>query len=296
MLGVVSARTGAALAQDLEPRRWTHLPVGTNILGVGYEYATGDIRFDPALRIRDAKVVLHTAAVAYNHYFDLGGRTARVDLQIPFQHGEWRGLLDGERESVSRTGLADPRIRFSINIVGAPALPGTEYAAYIREHPDRTTVGAGLAIRLPLGEYNDDKLINLGENRFSIRPQLGVLHTQGPWSFELTGSTFFYTNNDDFFGGNKLQQEPLFGAQAHVVRSFDAGFWVSGGLAYGWGGATEVNNSNNDDAKSTLLYGLSFGLPISHTQSLRLEYIRTDTLTDTGTDGHRLLLAWSVRF
>ena len=29
------------------------------------------------------------------------------------------------------------------------------------------------------GEYLDDKLINLGANRFAIRPQSGVVHTRG---------------------------------------------------------------------------------------------------------------------
>ena len=30
-------------AQDLEPRRWSHLPSGLNIVGVGYVYTQADI-------------------------------------------------------------------------------------------------------------------------------------------------------------------------------------------------------------------------------------------------------------
>ena len=38
--------TGAGLptlvnAQDLEPRRWSHLPIGMNIVGAGYAYPIG---------------------------------------------------------------------------------------------------------------------------------------------------------------------------------------------------------------------------------------------------------------
>jgi len=296
LLVVVSAGARTALAQDLEPRRWTQLPVGSNILGVGYEVRTGDIHFDPALRISDATFTLHTAALAYNRYFDLWGRTARFDLQLPVQTGDWRGLVNGESASVSRTGLADPRLRLSVNLVGAPAVSAEEYAEYVRSHIERTTVGVALAVRLPLGDYDDDKLINLGRNRFTIRPQLGVLHTRGPWSFELTGSTFFYTENDDFFGGNSLEQDPLFGVQAHVVRSLGGGFWLSGGAAYAWGGETRVNGIESDDGWSNLLYGLSFGFPVSDDQSLRVGYFRSDTLADTGVDSHSLFLSWTLRF
>jgi hypothetical protein len=31
------------LAQDIEPRRWSHLPLGSNFGGVAYAYTEGDI-------------------------------------------------------------------------------------------------------------------------------------------------------------------------------------------------------------------------------------------------------------
>jgi len=37
-----------AAGQALEPRRWSHLPVGANFVGVGYVYSEADILFDPA--------------------------------------------------------------------------------------------------------------------------------------------------------------------------------------------------------------------------------------------------------
>ena len=33
------------LTQELQPRRWSHLPTGTHFAGVGYAYTTGDINF-----------------------------------------------------------------------------------------------------------------------------------------------------------------------------------------------------------------------------------------------------------
>lgn len=285
-----------ALAQDNEPRRWTQLPVGTNIAGVSYLYTSGDIHVDPVLRIEDAHVHVHTIVAGYSHYFGLGDMTARVDVQIPVQFGRWNGLLDGVPTSVSRDGLADPRLRLSLNFVGSPALEGEAFKDYIRSHEERTVVGAALALRVPLGEYFDDKLINLGENRFSVEPQVGVVHTSGPWSGELTGSIFLYTPNDDFFGGSTLRQDPLYTIQGHVVRTFDGGFWISGDVAYGRGGETAIDGVSRDDVRSNLLYGVTFGFTVPPVHSFRLGYLRRETLNNVGLDAHNLLLSWSMRF
>lgn len=288
--------SAAAGAQDFEPRRWTHLPVGTNVLGVGYAFTSGDIDFDPTLRLEDAKVDLHTAAVGYARYLPVFGTTARIDVQLPFQCGEWDGLLEGERRSTSRAGMADPLLRFSINLAGAPALHPEEFMEFRKEHPVRTALGAALEVRLPLGEYKESKFINLGANRFTIAPQVGVLHTRGRWSVELTASTFFYTNNDDFFDGNRLQQDPLMAAQVHVVKTFEWGPWVSAGVAYGWFGESSLNGERLGDDKSKLLYGAAVGVPIGKKQSVRVGYIRGDSLTNVGSDTHTVFVGWAWRF
>jgi hypothetical protein len=284
------------LAQDLEPRRWTHLPIGTNVLGVNYAFTSGDLGFDPVLEIQDARVEMHTAAVSYTRYFALADRTARIDLVVPVQSGNWDGLVSGVPRSVNRDGLADPVVRLSANLCGAPALTGKEFADFRREHGVNTTLGAALELRLPLGEYQEDKLINLGQNRFTITPQLGVLHTSGEWSFELTGSMFLFTDNDEFFNGNVLEQDPLYAVQTHVVKTFGQDWWLSAGAAYSWAGESTVDGVPKDDEKSNLLSGASVGFRVGASQSVRLAYMRTDTLNDLGSDTDTVALGWSFRF
>lgn len=284
------------LAQELEPRRWTHLPVGTNAAGAGYVHSDGELKFDPALQIQDAAFEMDTVVGSYNRYFGLLDRTARLDVQLPYHEGRWEGLLSGVPTTVRRDGFGDPRIRLSVLLAGGPALERKEFAEFRREQEDHTIVGAALAVRAPLGEYMDDKLINLGENRFSFQPQVGVVHYQGPWSFELTASTFFATANDDFFGGNRLDQDPLYALQTHVVRSFDAGWWISGGVAYGWAGEQDVNGVGLDDDRSNLLYGASVGFSLQATYSFRLGYMRQETFTNVGADAHHVLLTWAIVF
>ena len=154
-----------ALAQDMQPRRWTHLPVNTNVADVTYAYSAGDLHFDPALRIEDARIDMHTILLSYNHYFSLGDLTARADVQLPIQSGQWKGLLDGVPRSVGRSGLGDPRIRFSMNFIGSPALEGEEFQEFIRSRENRTTAGVALAAQSPAASNGGrDRAEGVGES------------------------------------------------------------------------------------------------------------------------------------
>ena len=99
-----------------------------------------------------------------------------------------------------------PHARLSFNFAGAPALNGKEFLAWRAAHPVGTSAGIALDVQLPLGRYDEDKLINLGQNRYVFRPQLGVLHTRGPWSFELTGSAYYFGKNDESSGARSASK------------------------------------------------------------------------------------------
>ena len=174
------------LAQELEPRRWSHLPTGKNFVGGGYVYTKADIFFDPVLRIEDAEMEVHTWAFKYIRTFELLKKSARIDFTQAYQEGRWSGLLNGAPASITRSGLSDSVLRFAINLYGAPPLEGKEFAAYRAKVDVETIFGAALVVHLPTGDYMSDKLINLGTNRFTFRPQFGVVHNRGKCSLELT--------------------------------------------------------------------------------------------------------------
>ena len=96
-------------------------------------------------------------------------------------------------------------------------LSGSEFLAYRDARAINTVVGAALTVILPLGKYDDDKLLNLGNNRFAVTPQLGVVHTRGHWSYELTGSVSFFTDNSDFLIDQTREQDPIYDEPTHVI-------------------------------------------------------------------------------
>jgi len=291
-----AALLNAAAAQELEPRRWSHVPVDKNFIGVGYINTSGDIFFDPVLRIEDATASINTVAATYLRSFDWSGKTARLDIRVPYQKAVWKGLLDGSAAKAVREGMDDPRIRLSVNFIGAPALKGKEYQAYRASHKTNTVVGAALAVTLPLGQYKEDKLLNLGQNRFIIRPQIGAVHTHGPWSFELTGSAFFYTDNDEFYNGNKLEQKPLLAVQAHIIRSFRRGIWASLSAGAVRAGETTINGEDKDDDKEDFLYAISTGVPLSRTTSIKIAYVRGRTGNNVGSDSDNIGIGFIKAF
>lgn len=282
----------SASAQDLEPRRWTPLPSGLNVVGIGYSHTSGDLFFDPVLKIENAKVEADTFIVSYIKSITLAGKLARFDAIIPWQSTRWDGLLNGQPASAERKGLADPVFRLSLNLFGASASGANE----LTSESVNTVVGAAVSVSVPLGEYYEDKLLNLGQNRFIIKPQVGAVHTRGLWSYELTGSIYFFTDNNDFFNNSTREQAPVYAIQAHLIRIIWSGMWVSLSAGYTKGGCNTINGVSKNDEGSDVLYGIAIGSRITETQSIKIGYVCSRTREDTGADTDTLAISWSVMF
>jgi len=281
-------------ALEPEPSKWNHLPNNSNITGFGYAYTEADILLDPALLLEDVKLEMDTWVGKYIRTFELFNKSARVDLTQAYQEGEWTGLLNGIPASASRSGLADTFVRFAINLYGAPPLAGKQYVAYRSTVDVETIVGVALSVRLPTGDYMDDKLINLGKNRFAFRPQIGVIHTRGKWTTEVTGEIAFYTDNDEFFNGNTLEQKHLYIVHGHLIYTFRPGFWAGVSAAYDYGGETRINGVDKDDRRQNTAWAVNLAYPINKTSGIKLTYITTSTQESTGLDSDTIAASLSL--
>lgn len=287
-------QTLPCLAQELEPRLWSHLPIGINFAGGAYVYTEADISFDPVLYIENVEMELDTWAVKYIRSFELFEKTARIEVTQGFQEGRWTGLVNGVSSSIRRSGLSDAFLRFAINLYGSPPLKGKEYAAYRAKLEVETIAGIALAVQLPTGDYMDDKLINIGTNRFTFRPQFGVVHTRGNWSMEVTGAAWIFTENDEFFNGNTLEQDPLYTVQTHLVHTFRPGIWAGASVGYGYGGESTVNGVKKNDRKGDLAWALSLSYPILQKLAVKVAYIGTRTQEKTGFDSDSIAVGFST--
>lgn len=292
LLTIILLHVATALsAQELEPRRWSHLPIGINFAAAAYAFTEGNIFLDPALLVEDAQAEIHTLGLGYIRTFGLFGKSARVDLKLPVSDGYWEGLIDGDLASTDRRGFGDPKIRFAINLYGSRA----QRPADFKPNESSTVVGAAVEITVPVGEYSAERLINLGSNRWAFRPQFGVVHTSGKWSYEATVSAWLFGDNDDYQApGRKLEQDPLYALQLHLVHSFRPGLWASLSGAYGTGAASTVEGVSSRNEQGNFLWAATFGFPIDRRQGIKIAYQRGRTTQTTGVDYDRYILAYSL--
>jgi hypothetical protein len=292
VLALTCAGPGAARAQSLEPRAYSNSPVGTNFLVAGVAYSQGDVTLDPSLPIEDANARVYSGFVGYARTLDLWGQSGQIGLLVPGARADANGLIEGQARSVSRTGFGDPGLRLTANLYGAPALSPEEFAAYRQD----TIVGVSLLVTAPWGQYYPDRLINIGTNRWSFRPEVGVSKALGKWIIEGAAAATFFTTNDEFFPGTSTrEQDPLYSLQGHVVYNFRLGMWAALDATYYSGGRTTVNGVLKNDLQQNLRWGGTFALPIDRRHSVKV-FFTSGVFTRTGTDFTTVGAGWQYRW
>ncbi len=257
-------------AQDLEPRAYSRAPVGTQNVVVTYNYQSGDILTDAALPLQDVAVSLNSGAIGYTRIFGLFGKQAAVSVFLPYIHGRVSGRVFEEQQEVTRSGVGDVRLRFSTLLIGAPALKPKEFAA----RKPKTVVGVSLTVVPPTGQYDPARLINIGSNRWSFKPEVGISKPIGRWTVEGAGGVLLFTNNNRFFGGSVRKQDPILTLQSHVVYTFRPRMWVAVSGTLFRGGRTTVNNRLNNDLQSNSRLGATFSYPFGPHHSLKAAWMR----------------------
>lgn len=280
-----------AVAEDLEPRSYANTPVGINFLLVGYSDMDGSVTANPSIPLENGQINIKTTVFAFARSLDVWGRSGKFDIVVPEARLEGSALFAGEPRERNVTGLIDPRFRFSVNFYGAPSLSLAEFPNYQQD----LIIGASLAITPPLGQYDSSRLINLGNNRWSFKPEVGISKRLGAVTVELSGAATFFTDNDEFLGHRTLSQDPIYQVQGHVIYAFSNGVWVALDTTYFAGGSTSVDGVGNRDFQENTRYGGTLTLPLSRNHSLKL-FASKGAHTRTGSQYDVLGIVWQYRF
>jgi hypothetical protein len=277
--------------QDLEPRSFSQAPVGMNFGVLTYGHAGGEVLFDQAVPITEAQGRLNNLAVAYVRTLDFFGASAKAVVALPYAWGHWHGFLDGSYADVTRSGFSDLRLQLAVNFIGAPAIRMSEMKSY----RNRTVVGASLQAVVPTGQYDPEKLINLGANRWAFRPRLGMSHRTGRLSLEAIASVWLFADNPDFYGGVRLHQDPLWSLQGHAVYQFPSGVWFGLGAGLSRGGKNSSNGVYGDSYKKNTRWAGILSYPLARRYSVKLLYIN-GIKTRLGSDFDQLSVSLQARW
>lgn len=120
-------------SQDLEPRVYANVPKKLNVAAIGYGYMDGNVLTDPSLPISDFTIQSHNLVATYVRTFGLANKLARVQVALPYTFMDGSANVNGENITGSRTGFADTKVRFGVNLLGSPALDKTEFRGYVQK-------------------------------------------------------------------------------------------------------------------------------------------------------------------
>ena len=276
ILGSLVLAVGICDAQDLAPRAYIITPVHSNAVTLTYSFLDGSLLFEGTVPITGASARVHLSIFNYTHSFKLFGRTANFTGALPYGVGNFRGTVVGAEAFAYRSGLLPATFRFSVNLIGGPAMNVAEFMKWRQKNI------LGISIRLvpKTGQYDPTKLINLGTNRWALKPELGYSHRWGHWILDAYAGAWFYTTNPEFFshnqfspGTNTQSQSPIGSFEGHLSYDFKPRLWVSLDGNYWFGGATSLNGVQNASTfqRNSRLGGTA-SIPVSRHQSIKFSY------------------------
>jgi hypothetical protein len=258
-----------AYAQELDPRAYQPAPVGLNALTLAYTHSFGDILFEPSFPAEDVQASLHLEAAAYYRTFDLFGRFANVSVGVPYSAGHLNGSVEGVPREIYRSGLGDIRTRFAVNLKGTPAMSVAEFMS----HRSRTNVGASIVVAAPTGQYDSQKVVNVGQNRWAFKPEIGISKLMNKWQMDIYGGAWFFTENDDF-RGQTLTQNPVGSFQFHLTYNLRPGFWFGANANFYAGGQTTIDGIPGTLIQRNSRLGATIAVPIKRNHLVKFAVSR----------------------
>jgi hypothetical protein len=290
---IILSFTATVSAQDLDPRAYARVPVDMTVLVAGFNYTYGSVVSDPTLPITDLEAKVESPLLGVGRTFSLFGLTSQAFVALPFSWAQASGKLFGEDSSITRSGLGDTRFRLSVLLFGAPAVTLEEFA----KSSPQTIMGVSLTVIAPTGQYFTDKLINLGTNRWSFKPEIGLSYVvDKQWFIDLYTGVWLFTNNNSFYPGTKVRsQNPLISFQTHVSYNFNRLMWAAINFTYYTGGQSFVNDVYNNDRQNNSRIGATFNLPISKQNSIKVAY-STGAIIRFGANFSTISIAWQMAF
>lgn len=276
-----------ANAQQLEPRAYAANPVGINFVAASWMRADGDVFLSTSIPIEDFRIETDAFIAGFGGTFAVGSRLASLAVLAPYVAGDASGKLEGVPETVHRSGLGDTAFRFTVSLLPDSARD----IATFRKQPLDRTFAASLIVVAPTGEYRPDKLINIGSNRWSIKPEIGGSKQFGRWNIDGSMGVWFFTDNNEYLATARRKQDPIGTLQAHLSYTFAPRLWLGGSFTWYAGGRTIVDNESRRDSQNNTRAGLTLAMPVGDRQSVKLGY-GTGTSTRFGGEFDSYLLSW----
>jgi len=289
MLAIGAFCPQQTLAQQVPARFYWDTLSEANAVPLIFNSISGNSNpFDPAHTVTPGAIFDATLALAgYARTFSLFDRAAMAAVLLPMGRISGDVTVAGRTFNQSASGFGDPMLEFKINVLGPPAQ---------KNIPDVLRYEPGFSVNLladlalPIGEYDSDKPLNLGQNRWYGRVGAPIIWQLGPWvpgrrtTLEFLPAVWLFGDNDDYVG-QTLATDPLFQLDAHVTRDLTERFWGSLDGIWYYGGKASINGVSGEKLNNVGL-GLTLGYQINDNLNLTVSY--KSTINDDAPDDLRM--------
>jgi hypothetical protein len=278
---------------------WKTLSGSSAVPLIGLSLNGNSNPLDPAhIALPGAAVEATVAPVGYAHTFVLFDRAAMAAALVPTGRISGDVTAFGNTVHETASGFGDPLLELDVNVVGKKP---------IRSLPDLLRYEPGFSldllvdVALPLGEYNDEQALNLGQNRWYGRVGAPIVWQLGPWvpgrrtTLEFLPSLWLFGDNSDYLG-QTLETEPLFELEGHFTRDLTKGLWVSLDGTWYTGGVPTVDGVEGS-ALDNLGLGYTLGYTVNDNIQATIGYMSTINDSEPGDlqmDGFRasIVFGW----
>jgi len=277
MLAMVALCPQQALAQVPARFYWKTLS-DANAVPLIFQSVSGNTNpFDPGHTVTPGANIDATLALAgYARTFSLLDRAAMAAILLPMGHISGEVTAAGKSFNQSANGFGDPMLEFNINVLGPRAQKNIPDA--LRYEPG-FSVDLLADLALPIGEYDSDQPLNLGQNRWYGRLGLPIIWQLGPWvpgrrtTLEFLPAVWLFGTNNDYVG-QTLKTDPLFQLDAHLSRDLTEHLWGAVDAAWYYGGQSSINGVEGKRLNNVGV-GLTLGYTINDNLNLTVSYKST---------------------
>jgi hypothetical protein len=259
-------------AQDLSPRAYVITALHSNAVTLTYSYYSGSVLFNGVAPITGATGTYSVPIFTYYHSFGMFGRSSNLNVAIPYGIGTFQGEVGDVTKQIYRSGLLDTTFRLSVNLMGGPAMQVQEFTKWNQ----KTLLGVSLKVVAPTGQYDPNKLINWGANRWAVKPEFGYSRRRGHVIIDAYAGVWFYTTNQRYFspiGPQPQTEKPIGSFEGHLSYDLKTRLWFSLDGNFWSGGITSLSGIENLATRQTSSrIGVTASLPLSKHQSIKVSY------------------------
>jgi hypothetical protein len=274
-------------------RDWQNTPIDLNMAFGYYNLVDTNTPIDTSLPIDGLSLNANVYIARFARSFALDGRNTAVEILQPYADVS-ASFDDGQFFTGTKHngGMGDTQLVIAHNFFGGPALTAQEFATWT----PGTFLSGALTVITPTGDYDKDRIINIGANRWVFKPELAFGTPIGPTWLEFNTYVSLFGDNDDYQGNSKLEQKPLFAIESHYSYTINRALWVGLDAIYNTGGETKIDGDNQDNKQENVLVGATMGFMLSPQFGGLIAY--TDTVSertgspDVNTWTFRLQYVW----